>query len=127
MNGIVLGHTEWRDKGRGAEGGSERMETAKRGDVGEGRERNMEGRERRSGGSLETEEKWEAGRQGRPRDQRLVNKRMDGADRRMLNGARGHLISSYGFYQDWLAEEEGGVFVSSRGRLLLNHRRIGFV
>lgn len=66
--------------------------------------------------------------EGQPGEERLVNKRMDGVDRRMLNGARGHLISSYGFYQDWLRGVGGEiVFVSSRERLLLNHRRIGFV
>lgn len=29
----------------------------------------------------------------------MVNKRMDGVDRRMLNGASGHFISSHGFCQ----------------------------
>lgn len=43
-----------------------------------------------------------------PGEERLVNKRMDGVDRRMLNGARGHLISSYGLYQAWLGGRGGG-------------------
>lgn len=112
MNGIVLAHTEWRDKGRGGEGrGGEEWEKgnwrARGGALVRpekvGKEIWKAERERQSGGSQETEEKWEAGQQGRPQEQRLVNKRMDGADRTMLNGARGHLISSYGFYQDELA------------------------
>lgn len=49
------------------------------------------------------EEEEEVGSgEGQPGEEWLVNKRMDGVDRRMLNGARGHLISSYGLYQAWL-------------------------
>lgn len=61
--------------------------------------------------------------EGQPGEERLVNKRMDGVDRRMLNGARGHLISSYGFYQDWL----GGSGGSGGGvRLYLYHQERDF-
>lgn len=86
--------------GGGSGGGARRRSREKYGTRGDRAEGSVEMKEKRREEEVGSEE-------GQPGEERLVNKRMDGVDRRMLNGARGHLISSYGFYQDWLGGRGG--------------------
>lgn len=72
----------------GSRGGKDVGRKGKRGD----------GEEEGKKGKARTDSSCEGGRGGQE-EEWVVNKRTDGVDRRMLNGASGHYISPHGFCQ----------------------------